>query len=128
LIEANYNHEMLINGTYPWPLKRRVSGDRGHLCNSDCAEAIRCLFETGTRHFILGHLSQENNSPIVARKEIEAYLSEYSLRAGEHFSMVVANRYYPTEPLILNVSERDIPGEAGMLFTGAKTNGAGVQE
>lgn len=111
LIEANYNHEMLINGSYPWPLKKRVSGTHGHLCNSDCAEAIRLLFDSGTRHFILGHLSQENNSPSVARREIETYLSEHSLTAGEHFSLTIANRYCPTNPIVLMVAENEATGE-----------------
>lgn len=106
LIEANYNYDMLISGPYPWSLKRRVGGDRGHLCNRDCAEAIRYLYDSGTRHFILGHLSQENNSPTVARNEITDYLTQYNLIAGEHFSMTVANRYCPTEPLVLEVAER----------------------
>jgi phosphoribosyl 1,2-cyclic phosphodiesterase len=106
LIEANYNYDMLISGPYPWSLKRRVGGDRGHLCNRDCAEAIRYLYDNGTRHFILGHLSQENNSPTVARNEITEYLTQYDLIAGEHFSMRVANRYCPTEPLVLEVAER----------------------
>lgn len=105
LIEANYNEEMLRNGPYPWSLKRRVGGMNGHLCNRDCAEAIRYLFDCGTRHFILGHLSRENNSPMVARKEITEYLTQYNLTAGENFSMTVANRYYPTEPLVLAVAE-----------------------
>ncbi|MBN1774939.1 MAG: MBL fold metallo-hydrolase [Clostridiales bacterium] len=106
LIEANYNEDMLRNGPYPWSLKRRVGGMNGHLCNRDCAEAIRFLFDNGTRHFILGHLSQENNSPMVARKEITEYLTQYDLTVGEHFSMTVANRYYPTEPLVLAVTEQ----------------------
>lgn len=118
LIEANYNYDMLINGSYPWPLKKRVNGSHGHLCNSDCADAIRCLFESGTRHFILGHLSQENNSPSVARNEIESRLKEYSLLSGEHFSLTVANRYCPTNPIVLMVAENEATGEVVGVLSG----------
>ena len=123
LIEANYNQEMLISGPYPWSLKRRVGGQTGHLCNSDCAEAIRYLYDNGTRHFILGHLSRENNSPTVARKEISEYLSRHNLIAGEHFSMMVANRYFPTEPLVLEFAERPDYGDTPMeaLFDKERT-------
>lgn len=117
LIEANYNYDMLINGPYPWPLKRRVNGQNGHLCNRDCAEAIRYLFDSGTRHFILSHLSQENNSPTVARNEIEDYLNQHNLRSGEHYSMTIANRYCPTEPLILEAAKSFSEDESGIIFS-----------
>ena len=101
LIEANYDHDMLWNGEYPWYLKKRIDGEFGHLCNSDCAQAVCYLYHNGTRHFVLGHLSKENNMPMIAEKEIVRALDSIDAVRGESYFLSVANRYYPTEPVIL---------------------------
>lgn len=66
LIESNHDEEMLRYGPYPVYLKRRVLSDRGHLSNDNCAMLAAKLAEGGTKRFILGHLSQENNRPEIA--------------------------------------------------------------
>lgn len=101
LIEANYDHDMLWNGEYPWYLKKRIDGEMGHLCNSDCAQAVCYLYHNGTKHFVLGHLSKENNMPMIAEKEILRVMDSESAVRGENYFLSVANRYYPTEPVIL---------------------------
>lgn len=101
LIEANYNKDMLFSGPYPWILKKRVDSDYGHLCNADCAKAVAYLLENGTQHIILGHLSQENNSPSVARREVMDYLLEKGFLNAPPFSLTLANRHYPSPPIVL---------------------------
>lgn len=101
LIEANYDRDMLWNGPYPWPLKKRVDGENGHLCNIDCADAVCYLYRNGTRHFVLGHLSQENNSPMTAEKEIIRAMDTQSAVLGESYFLSVARRYCPSEAVIL---------------------------
>ncbi len=105
LIEANYDRDMLWNGSYPWPLKKRVDGDNGHLCNLDCADAVCFLYRNGTKNFVLGHLSQENNTPMTAEKEIVRAMENIEAIRGESYYLSVANRYYPSEPIVLRVSE-----------------------
>lgn len=105
LIESNYDYEMLWTGPYPWVLKKRVDGKMGHLCNRDCAEAICLLYRNGTKHFVLGHLSQENNTPTTAKKEILAAMERIEAIAGDTYHLHVANRYTPSDPVILAVSE-----------------------
>lgn len=63
ILEANYDEEMLLQGSYPQNLKRRIMANNGHLCNSDCAAAIKKLADKGTKYFALAHLSKENNTP-----------------------------------------------------------------
>lgn len=70
VIEANHDPDMLRAGPYPFPLKRRIVSDRGHLSNDDCAALACRLAESGTRHLILGHLSRENNTPALARSTV----------------------------------------------------------
>ncbi len=74
LLEANHDPDMLLAGPYPWPLKRRILSERGHLSNADCAALCARLAESGTRQFVLGHLSRENNSPARAFQTVSAAL------------------------------------------------------
>lgn len=107
LLESNYDYEMLWTGPYPWMLKKRVDGKAGHLCNRDCAEAVKYLYNSGTRHFILGHLSQENNTPSTAHREISAAFELMDLKPDEHYHLYVANRYTPSTPVVLCVAESE---------------------
>ncbi len=66
LIEANHDLEMLRYGPYPYPLKRRILSERGHLSNADCASLACALAAAGTERVVLGHLSRENNTPRLA--------------------------------------------------------------
>ena len=83
LIESNYDRELLRGGSYPFFLKRRIEGEFGHLSNDDCAETVCRLFESGTRHFLLGHLSRENNRPERAMACTCDALTRLGVAAGE---------------------------------------------
>jgi phosphoribosyl 1,2-cyclic phosphodiesterase len=78
IIEANHDVEMLKFGRYPWFVKQRVLGEKGHLSNVDAAEAIcRLLTEKKKkRHVLLAHLSRENNFPEMAYQTIKNLLEE----------------------------------------------------
>ena len=69
LIESNHDIGMLVDGGYPFYLKRRILSGRGHLSNADCALLAARLVREGTRTVILGHLSRENNRPELALAE-----------------------------------------------------------
>ena len=69
ILESNHDVEMLKNGPYPADLKKRIFSKHGHLSNAECAEEIIDLYDSGTRHFLLAHLSQENNTPEKALQE-----------------------------------------------------------
>ncbi len=66
IIESNHDVEMLKNGPYPKDLQKRILSKYGHLSNDDCAATIARLYETGTRNFILAHISLNNNTRDVA--------------------------------------------------------------
>lgn len=68
LLESNYDPDMLRTGGYPAELKVRIASDHGHLSNVQCGRSLVKLLESGTMHFVLGHLSQENNTPSVAEQ------------------------------------------------------------
>lgn len=80
LIESNHDEALLRqNPKYSFALKKRILGKSGHLSNIACAQIIFELIKSGTRHFMLGHLSPENNSLELAQKQVRAELYEKGL-------------------------------------------------
>lgn len=65
-VEANHDVHMLQAGPYPYYLKRRILGDKGHLCNEAAAGLVTDLAGDNLGRVILGHLSKENNYPELA--------------------------------------------------------------
>ena len=69
VIESNHDPVMLREGPYPPELKDRIRSKKGHLSNSDCAAFAATLCESGAKHIMLAHLSEENNAPELAYSE-----------------------------------------------------------
>lgn len=76
LIESNYDENMLRQGNYPLYLKQRILSESGHLSNEDCALQVGKLIKHGTTHIVLGHLSQENNTPKLSFSTVKKFLDE----------------------------------------------------
>lgn len=74
VLESNHDFGMLRAGPYPWPLKRRIGGDFGHLSNEAAGEFARELAEAGAKCLLLAHLSETNNTPEAARRAVAAAL------------------------------------------------------
>jgi phosphoribosyl 1,2-cyclic phosphodiesterase len=70
IIECNHDLDMLMGGPYPVSLKQRVAGRFGHLSNSDAAHLVAALDCKKLRHLIAAHLSQQNNTPALARQAL----------------------------------------------------------
>ena len=102
VLEANHDVDMLRIGKYPWFLKQRILGHKGHLSNVDAAEAIcRILSEKQKYiHVLLAHLSRENNFPEMAYQTIKNLLEE--------------KNYYIDTNICLNIIGRD---EMSALYT-----------
>ncbi len=91
IIEANHDVELLKSGSYPYFLKARIKGERGHLSNDDCAEACLYLLSEGTKSFMLAHLSSQNNTPETAYDTVNARLS----RSGKTYTLKTAQKSVP---------------------------------
>lgn len=74
LIESNHDVNMLQVGRYPYPLKQRILGDKGHLSNESCGRLLCRLLNDGLDHILLGHLSAENNLPELAYEAVRLEL------------------------------------------------------
>ena len=70
ILEANHDPDMLMNGPYPWPLKQRIKGRTGHLSNQDSGDLLSELKHDKLQHVILAHLSETNNTPDKALREV----------------------------------------------------------
>lgn len=87
-LESNYSDEMLANGNYPYFLKQRISGDNGHLSNTQALELFVKHKGRNLSHLILSHLSKNNNSPALVNRLFKEH-------AG-NTEIIVASRYKET--------------------------------
>ncbi len=90
LIESNHDIDMLKKGPYPPFLKVRIMSDKGHISNAVCAGEVSRLFKYGTERFILGHLSINNNTPILAKSTSESVLMDLGAENGKDYILTVA--------------------------------------
>ena len=79
MLEANHDIDKLRNGSYPYYLKQRILSDQGHLSNEAAAEFAVELARSGTREFLLAHLSAENNTPELALGTVSGALNAAGL-------------------------------------------------
>ncbi|WP_027108164.1 MBL fold metallo-hydrolase [Lacticigenium naphthae] len=85
LFEANHDLGMLRMGKYPWSLKQRILGDKGHLSNEDGALALAEVIGDRTKQIYLGHLSKENNLKDIAHSTTEDILLRKNKAVGYDF-------------------------------------------
>ena len=100
LLEANHDINMLQVGPYPYYLKQRILGDRGHLSNENSGRLLNKVLCDKTKAVVLGHLSKENNLPELAYEAVrmEITMGDCPYKA-EDFQIMVANRSEPS-PII----------------------------
>lgn len=67
VLECNHDIEQLRQGSYPPSLKARILGRYGHLDNRAAAGLLASLDTTRLKHVVAAHLSEENNTPALAR-------------------------------------------------------------
>ena len=92
-LEANHDVNMLQVGSYPYALKQRILGDRGHLSNELSGKLLDKLVHDKLQAVVLGHLSRENNMPQLAYETVrlELAMGKHKYR-GTEFPITVAKR------------------------------------
>ncbi len=106
-LEANYDEDMLQNGRYPYYLKQRISGDRGHLSNRQALELFKTCRPSFMSHLFLSHLSKENNCPNLVHEL-------FTKHAGKT-EIVVASRF--VETAVYKIGVANVTGQrAGLLI------------
>lgn len=93
LLEANHDVNMLQVGAYPYYLKQRILGDRGHLSNEACGQLLDTVLHDGLKKVLLGHLSKENNYPQLAYETVKMEITMGdSPYQGNDFPIEIAPR------------------------------------
>lgn len=98
-LETNYDELMLDQGNYPYILKARIRGAKGHLSNMQALELFRNYRPAFMTHLFLSHLSKNNNCPQL----VEKLFNEYC--AG--VQMIIASRYKETS--VYHIRQSDNP-------------------
>lgn len=101
LLESNHDVDMLKCGSYPWALKQRILGDKGHISNETAGKLISEIMDGKLKHIYLGHLSDENNEPHLAYETVKSILNENDIKVGTYLKMDMASRYSNSCPVIL---------------------------
>lgn len=96
LLESNHDVEMLKFGPYPYPLKRRILSDIGHLSNEDCGKAILGVVGNNHKTVVLGHLSKTNNYPDLAYQTVLNILNENGVKLNHDITLAMAKRNMPS--------------------------------
>ena len=90
LLESNHDVKMLLEGAYPYPLKQRIRGKKGHLSNEEAAITCARLVSVGTSKILLGHLSEENNKPQIALETVLESITKCGIKVPEDVYVAVA--------------------------------------
>jgi len=98
LIEANHDINMLQVGSYPYYLKQRILGDKGHLSNESSGRLLCELLNDDLKSIMLGHLSKENNYERLAYETVRLEID-------------MGDNAYKASDFALSVAPRDIHSE-----------------
>ncbi|QQL51143.1 MBL fold metallo-hydrolase [Mucilaginibacter ginkgonis] len=109
-LEANYDEQMLMNGRYPYHLKRRISGGRGHISNAQALKLFTDHKSAHMSHLLLAHLSRDNNDPQLVE-------DLFRLHAGRT-NIVVASRFH--ESAVYHITGKHIAEPVVPLWTESK--------
>ncbi|HWP98397.1 MAG TPA: MBL fold metallo-hydrolase [Syntrophomonadaceae bacterium] len=96
VLESNHDPDMLANGSYPHFLKQRIKSPYGHLSNQQAALLLSRMPRPQMIQVFLAHLSQENNTPQLARETVSRILANKGCQVGRDIIL------YPTHPHLVN--------------------------
>ncbi|MFW5999607.1 MAG: MBL fold metallo-hydrolase [Halanaerobiaceae bacterium] len=96
VVESNHDLEMLMTGSYPWALKKRIRSNLGHLSNDDAAALLPEVVGSNRPLIFLAHLSEDNNIPDLALITVKNNLEDKGISVGEDVRLTCANRNHPT--------------------------------
>lgn len=92
-LESNHDTVMLENGPYPMHLKQRIRGTKGHLSNDDTGHVLAKSLKGKGETVILGHLSHENNVPLLAMDTVTTILRDFGLDPQKDIRLSPAARF-----------------------------------
>nr|WP_199075857.1 MBL fold metallo-hydrolase [Pedobacter sp. ASV19] len=103
-LEANYDEDMLHQGSYPYYLKRRISGGQGHLSNKQALALFLEHKPAQMTHLLLAHLSRDNNAPELVQELFNTH--------ARGTQVIVASRYEESPVFTIGQPAGDSSGES----------------
>ena len=94
VIESNHDVSMLMNGKYPYHLKQRILGNKGHLSNDDAGYYLSMFIGNKTKTVILAHLSDDNNTYEKAYDTVNSILKGKNIKIK---NLLIAKQKQRTE-------------------------------
>jgi len=110
LLESNHDQEMLQACSYTWELKQRISSTHGHLCNESAGQLLEDIMHPELFHVVLGHLSENSNTPNLALECANRYLDRCGERRSGLRTLLCGNVYESLPTLHL-----DEPYQGGLI-------------
>ncbi len=110
LLESNHDQEMLQGCSYTWELKQRISSTHGHLCNEAAGQLLEEVMHPELFHVVLGHLSENSNTPQLALQTANRYLDQCGERSSGLRTLLCGNVYES-----LPILELDEPHRTAVL-------------
>ena len=92
-LESIHDVDMLKSGPYPYPLKRRILSDFGHLSNDQATQVLSDLVGSNVKSVILAHLSEHNNTAELAFNNVVNMYADKGLVEGRDISVYVARQH-----------------------------------
>lgn len=92
ILESNHDPGLLQSGPYPFFLKKRIMGKKGHLSNIDAGHVLVDLVKCRVTHALLAHLSKENNLPQLAYNTVKDILLEGGIKPDRDIMLDIAHR------------------------------------
>lgn len=94
IFESNHDVELLNNSSYPFTLRKRILSDKGHLSNHDSSIYLSKFIGNNTKYILLAHLSEENNTPLLAYNTLIDKLKETNKEVN---NIIIAKQNEETE-------------------------------
>lgn len=99
LLEANHDVNMLQVGPYPYYLKKRILGNKGHLSNENAGRLLSRIVHDELKYIFLGHLSKDNNMPELAYETVR-------------LEITMGNNPYDASDFFIDIAKRGAPTKA----------------
>lgn len=96
ILESNHDQQMLQDCDYTWELKQRIASTYGHLCNDTAGQLLYDVIHPELFHVVLGHLSENSNTPTLALQAAKHYVDVSAQRASGMKTLLCADVYSTT--------------------------------
>lgn len=96
-LEFNWDPALMETGPYPAVLRKRITGDRGHLSNEQAARMLELLAGPELHTLVIAHISQKTNRPELALEAAHGVLERLGL--ASRVRVIVADQHAPLESL-----------------------------